>query len=180
MKKAVVLFPGVRYGCDAPLLYFARTAFRQRGFDVFELEYGKEMQTASNLEAKIQDTMPKVLKQLQNMGLDAYEDVVFVSKSIGTVLAGWSALHLCLPSPIRHIFLTPLEQTLPFINGKRDVVIGAGKDEYLSANILTRYCEEREIPVTIYPDVGHRLEDKESSRRTLAILQEIIEVYERF
>lgn len=178
MKKLVVLFPGVRYSCDTPLLYFAGTAFRNRGYEKQEIVYGEEILAPGSLEEKIQRTKETVLQQLKERKLSQYDDVVFVSKSIGTALAGWGASQL--EASIRHIFLTPLEQTLPFIDGKRDVTIGAGNDEYLSAERLVAYCKEHDIPVTIYPGVGHRLEDKSSSRRTLEILGEIIEMYERF
>lgn len=178
MKKIVVLFPGVRYSCDTPLLYFAGTAFRQRGYQKVDIVYGQEMLDTGNLEEKIHGTMSFVLEQLKNLHLDQYEDVVFVSKSIGTALAGWAASQLDVP--VRHIYLTPLEQTLPYLRSSGDVVIGAGADEYLPAERLCSYCEAHSIPVTIYPGVGHRLEDKTSSRRTLDILGEIIEAYEGF
>lgn len=178
MKKAVVLFPGVRYSCDTPLLYYAGTVFRQRGYEKLEVSYGEDIFAPVSLDEKIQRTKDSVLEQLHAMELGQYEDIVFVSKSIGTAFAGWSASRLSCP--IRHIFLTPLEQTLPFIDGKRDITIGAGLDEYLSPERLSGYCREHHIPVTIYEGVGHRLEDRSNSKHTLTILGEIIECYERF
>lgn len=178
MKRAVVLFPGVRYGCEAPLLYYAGIVFRRRGYEKREISYPPELLLPAPLEDKIRIAKDSVLEQLKGMSLDSCEDVVFVSKSIGTALAGWAAAQL--PFPVRHIYLTPLEQTLPYINGEQDVTIGAGEDEYLPASRLEAYCRENSIPVTIYPGVGHRLEDKNSSKRTLQLLGEVVERYESF
>ncbi len=178
MKKAVILFPGVRYSCDTPLLYYAGKVFCSRGYEKIEISYGEAILSTKNLEQKILDVRGFVVEQLRNARLEQYEDVVFVSKSIGTVFAGWSAAQI--DHPVRHIYLTPLEQTLPFLHAETDIAIGAGKDEYLDAQRLEAYCSDHQIPLTIYPNVGHRLEDKEDIHRTLCIMDEIGGRYERF
>lgn len=176
--KAVVLFPGVRYSCDTPLLYYAGTVFRSRGYQVFQVDYDQRMLSTDSLEQRARAVSGDVLAQVQAMGLEEMEDVVFVSKSVGTVLAGWTAEQL--PFLVRHIYLTPLEPTLPCIHPETDVAVGAGDDPYLDGEVLRRLCEERGIPLTMYPGVGHRLEDKRDHHRTLEILKEIVELYERF
>lgn len=178
MKNAVVLFPGVRYSCDTPLLYYAGTVFRGRGYEKIEIDYGEEILSSKSLDEKILAVRDTVLEQLRSAQLGQYEDVVFVSKSIGTALAGWAAAQL--DRPVRHIYLTPLEQTLPFINGEVDIAVGAGEDEYLDARRLRSYCAEHDIPLTMYDGVGHRLEDKADIHRTLHIMDEIGGLYERF
>lgn len=178
MKKAAVLFAGVRYSCDAPLLYYARAVFRDRGYTVLEVSYGADMLAGGDLAERARNASGDVLRQLNEWKLEQYDDVVFVSKSIGTVLAGWSASKL--PYPVRHIYLTPLEYTLPFLHAERDVVIGAGADPYLDAKHLTNYCSSHAIPCTMYSNVGHRLEAKGDIRYTLRILEEITQLYERF
>lgn len=178
MKKAVVLFPGIRYSCDTPLLYFAGVVFGQRGYEKYEIDYSGRMQSANDLEQAVLAVRQDVLSQLASMKLEDYDQVVFVSKSIGTVLAGWAASQL--PYPIRHIYLTPLEQTLPFIDPVKDWVVGAGDDPYLASDRLSAYCAERGISLTIYPGVEHRLEDKGDVHRTLQILTEIVELYEQY
>lgn len=178
MRKIVVLFPGVRYSCDTPLLYYAGAVFRQRGYEVIPLDYGADMLGSEPLEEKAQRVSVPVLERLRELQLEQCEDVVFVSKSIGTVLAGWCAREL--GCPVRQIFLTPLEQTLPFISPETDIAVGAGEDPYLPADRLSRWCGERHIPLTLYPGVGHRLEDRTDYRRTLVILQQIADLYARF
>lgn len=178
MKKAVVLFPGVRYSCDTPLLYFAGAVFGQRGYEKHEIDYGGQMQSTHDLEQAVLNVRQDVLAQLMAMELETCDEVVFVSKSVGTVLAGWAASQL--PFPVRQIYLTPLEQTLPFIDPAKDQVVGAGDDPYLASDRLSAYCAGQGISLTMYPGVGHRLEDKGNVHRTLQILTEIVELYEQY
>lgn len=178
MKKIVILFPGVRYSCDTLLLYYGGKVFARRGYEKAEISYPEALLSPAPLTDKIEMAKETVLHQLKSLHLEDYADIIFLSKSIGTALAGWAAAEL--PFPVRHIYLTPLEETLPYIDGEKDITVGAGEDEYLPAERLRTFCQANNIPVTIYEGVGHRLEDKNSSRRTLEILGEIVERYETF
>lgn len=178
MAKAVVLFPGVRYSCDTPLLYYAGKVFARRGYEKFEVSYGDGIFSTKNLEQKFMDLRDKVLSDLLALNLEQYEDVVFVSKSIGTVFAGWCASQLSVN--VRHIYLTPLEQTLPFMDPVTDIAVGAGMDEYLDPQQLEQWCRSKKIRLTMYPNVGHRLEDRDDIHRTLRIMAEIGGLYETF
>ena len=177
-KNAVVLFPGVRYSVDTPLLYYAGSAFAQRGYEVFSVDYGDKAQSLSGLEATAQALEEPVLTQLRSWGLEDREDVVFVSKSIGTVLAGRCAARL--RCPVRHIYLTPLELTLPYLVKGCGVAVGAGDDPFLDAERLRAHCGANKVPLTLFPGVAHRLEDKNNLHRTLEILEKVVELYERF
>jgi hypothetical protein len=177
-RKAVVLFPGVRYSVDTPLLYYAGSAFSQRGYEVFSVDYGDKAQSLSGLEATAETLAEPVLAQLRSWGLEGREDVVFVSKSIGTVLAGRCAQEL--GCPVRHIYLTPLELTLPYLVEGCGIAVGAGADPFLDAERLKAHCAAQGVPLTLFPGVGHRLEDKENLCRTLEILEQVVKLYERF
>lgn len=177
-KGAVVLFPGVRYSVDTPLLYYAGSAFAQRGYEILPVDYGDEAQSLTGLERTADALEGPVLDQLRSWNLGQYEDVVFVSKSIGTVLAGRCAQRL--GCAVRHIYLTPLELTLPYLNRAEDIAVGAGADPFLDAERLKAHCEAQSVPLRLYPGVGHRLEDKQDLRRTLDILGEIVAIYGAF
>lgn len=176
--KAVILFPGIRYSCDTPLLYFAGTAFKDHGYQVYPIHYGDTLQSNDDLDRAVELSGAMVLEQLRAIPLESCDDIVFVSKSIGTVLAGWSASQL--PFPVRHIYLTPLAGTLPYINPKVDFTVGAGADPFLDAEILTAQQRKRHFPLLMVPDVGHRLEQKGNTLKSVEILREIVEIYNEF
>lgn len=176
--KAVVLFPGIRYSCDTPLLYFAGTTFKEHGYQVFPLNYGDTLRDNNDLPHAVERSGALVLEQLERIPFGDCEDIVFVSKSIGTVLAGWAATQL--PHSIRHIYLTPLADTLPYIDPAVDFTVGAGDDPFLNAEILVKEQEKRQFPLLMIPDVGHRLEGKGDTLKSLDILRRIVEVYHGF
>lgn len=177
-RKAVVLFPGVRYSVDTPLLYYAGSAFAQRGYEVFSVDYGEEAKSLHGLDRAVEALEGPVLDQLRGWQLEQFEDVVFVSKSIGTVLAGRCACGLSCE--VRHIYLTPLDLTLPYLTRSTDLAVGGGADPFLDAGVLQAHCEAHGVPLTLFPGVGHRLEDKGNLRRTLEILAEIVRLYGGF
>ena len=41
MKKTAVIFPGIGYHTDKPLLYYSRKIAASQGYDVIEVPYGK-------------------------------------------------------------------------------------------------------------------------------------------
>lgn len=178
MSKLVVLFPGVRYSCDTPLLYYAGSAFEQRGYQVGRVSCGDALGSTEDLEQGVLSVRDGVLEQVRRLAPERREDVVFVSKSVGTVLAGWTAAHLACP--VRQICLTPLEGALPYIHPKRDRVVGAGADPFLDGERLKAFCQEKGVPLELFSGVGHRLEDRQDIRRTLNILTEIVHIYEEF
>lgn len=41
MKKAAVLFPGIGYHTDKPLLYYSKKIAAELGYEIIEVPYGK-------------------------------------------------------------------------------------------------------------------------------------------
>ena len=39
-KKIAVLFPGIGYHTDKPLLYYSRKLAMERGYEIIEVKYG--------------------------------------------------------------------------------------------------------------------------------------------
>lgn len=69
------------------------------------------------IEENIRQTLSYVRGRIKEKDLASYDEILFVSKSLGTVSAGWLADALekekrVKPGTIRHIFMTPLEQTI--------------------------------------------------------------------
>lgn len=97
------------------------------------------------LSQSIEEIKSTVLSQLQAYDLSKYDDIVFVSKSLGTLVAGWIAEKICIEA--RHIYLTPIKETLHYIqNCKNIIIVVAGtKDKQLDADILKQHCIKENI-----------------------------------
>lgn len=175
-KKLVVLFPGWNYSVDCPLLYYSDFYFETEGYDKLLIDYGDVLKNDQlTVEQRIEAIKENTLNKIQDNCSSNYEDIIFVSKSIGTVIAGWVQEQLQME--IRQIFLTPLMETLPYMHSKNCIVIAGTNDERLDSKILREYCKSNNVYLKQFEGANHSLE-RSSVKRSLDILDEIISVYE--
>ena len=157
-KKLVVLFPGGNYSTDCPLLYYAGFKYEVLGYEKLVISYENLLKPDKSLDECIKDIENAVLIQLQAIDFSIYSDIVFASKSLGTVIAGWIGTKLNINA--RHIYLTPIKETLPFIQADKKIiiVIAGTKDRHLNYEILKEHCIKENICLKLFDGVGHRLE----------------------
>lgn len=166
-KKIVFSFPGSR-GCEIPLLYFGAKHYEDLGYEKIFLEhYDIEDDSAREM-------LEKAEKVIRSIDLEEYEEIVFIAKSIGTVIACKIKEKYHIPASL--ILLTPLNETLPYINKENDILLVAAgdKDKYLDAEILRRRCMEEGINCHIEPGVGHRMEVQGNLQRNLEIVSNVM------
>ena len=92
MKKLAIIFPGVGYTCTKPLLYYTASMAAERGYEIIRLDYGQDIhtfhgRTPAELEPIIKLAIKRTLPQLENVPFSEYDDIIFISKSIGTTIA---------------------------------------------------------------------------------------------
>ena len=162
-KKIVVSFPGAR-GCEIPLLYFGAKHFEDMGYEKRFVSY------PANREITLENLLNNALEILRGIDWKEYEDVVFLAKSIGTVVCSKAKEMLGIPAKL--VLYTPLEQTLAYIRKDNEVILVAMGDEdpYLTAPRLMEHCEKEEIRCHIESGVGHRMEVRGDLQRNLEIV----------
>ena len=163
MKRGLVIaFPGTGYTCKEPLFSACIDAYRARGYDAVALDFsGIPFRQIATIEEALARAQAAVWEQLANTCFSSYTDIVFLSKSLGTSLAGWYAERRSL-SP-RQFYLTPTAQALPYVRDPRRVigmVIGT-EDAVLDYRIVTAFCKERGIPCLVAHGVGHSLKPED-------------------
>jgi alpha-beta hydrolase superfamily lysophospholipase len=83
-----VIYPGLRYTCDMPLLYYPAELLREKGFDVLQVHnnYTSPVYQSLHAEDRMQwinaDATAAVQTSLQQR---SYEQVILIGKSIGTL-----------------------------------------------------------------------------------------------
>ena len=142
-KNWPYFFPGRRYGVDCPSLYYAESICREKGYDTLLMHYSeyRDKKDMITIEENIRQTLSYVRGRIKEKDLASYDEILFVSKSLGTVSAGWLADALekekrVKPGTIRHIFMTPLEQTFPYMRKENCIVISGELDHYLERKKL--------------------------------------------
>lgn len=170
-----VLIGGRNYSADCPLLYYAGVILRRSGFQTVKISYGSDIRGRPDISIpeRIELAKPEVLNALKAIDFSQYDRIVFVSKSMGTVLAGYAAEQLGI-SP-EQVFLTPLEGTLRYMNGSC-VSLSGDMDAYLEPAVLEEYCRKNNITYKIYGGVGHSLECSDN-KATFRIIGEIADFY---
>ena len=168
-NNLMVLFPGNRYTAAHPLLYYAHLKYERKGYQVIRINYGSFN--------TIDEAKSSALAQIKEIDFTIYDDIVFISKSMGTVIAGEIAE--TLSTSVRHVYLTPLEDTLRFIKYGENIsiVIAGTKDPYMDAHILKEHCEQEKIKPELIEDADHSLEVSDDADINIDILKRIVDFY---
>ena len=111
MKKLAVIFPGVGYTCTKPLLYYTASMAAERGYEIIRLDYGQDIhtfhgRTPAELEPIIKLAIKRTLPQLENVPFSKYDDIIFISKSIGTTIACQLETALQLKGKVHQFLMT--------------------------------------------------------------------------
>lgn len=81
-KKLAVFFPGRRYGVDCPLLYYAESICREKGYDTLLMHYSeyRDKKDMITIEENIRQTLSYVRGRIKEKDLASYDEILFVSK----------------------------------------------------------------------------------------------------
>lgn len=150
--KIAILFPGIGYHCDKPLLYYSGKLAAQYQYEVIKVPY-------TNLSRSIPEAFADACSQtenyLKNINWSQYEDILFISKSIGTaVAAAYAQKH---DIRCRNIYYTPLAQTFDFAP-QFGLVFHGTRDSWAETAVIEKKCQEHRLPLSIIENVNHSLE----------------------
>ena len=90
-KRIAVIFPGVGYHVDKPLLYYSRKLAGKYGYEIVCADYGTLPSGIKGDEKKMyaayEQALANVTAGLSEVDFSSYDRVLFISKSIGTAVA---------------------------------------------------------------------------------------------
>jgi len=164
--KLAVIFPGIGYTADKPLLYFGRRIAVDCGYEIRIMDYKGFPPKVKGDRNRMEESFFIALRQAEEMlaGVDfaEYDDVVFIGKSIGTIVAAKIAAESPAKDRIRQVLYTPLEDTFRFPIGEAIAFTGdddpwVGKEN----SRIPALCEEQGITYRLVPHANHSLESKD-------------------
>lgn len=160
-KKAAVFFPGIGYTCDKPLLYYGAKLAAEKGYEIIRVPYGNFPPNVKGDAAKMYQCFVSAREQaediLRDVEWEEYGDIVFFSKSVGTVVAlSYAAEH---GLDAAQVLFTPLAETFrfPVIVGSAVAFHGTG-DPWAKTEQIVQICEEKKILLHLTPGANHSLE----------------------
>lgn len=176
MSKIAVLFPGIGYTCDKPLLYYSAKLAAEKGFEVVRVPYGNFPSNVKGNAEKMYQSFVSAREQsediLKDVDWSSYDEIVFFSKSVGTVVAlSYASEH---GIDARQVLYTPLKETFKFPVAAAGAAEGsadasdAGKsraiafhgtgDPWAQTEDIIKICEEKGVPLYLTKDANHSLE----------------------
>ena len=176
-----VIFPGLGYGPDRPLLYYAGKLVREAGYNLVTVSYGELPRVERPSPGKPLDTgkleecfalaLERVMPQLRNLpeidGPASGGGLLLFSKSIGTAVgAAWAASRGLSP---RQLLYTPVTRTFDFPLA-RSIAFHGTADPWLGNEECTDGCRRAGVPLYTFEGANHSLEcaDVQESIRTLS------------
>ena len=184
MRKLAVFFPGIGYTVDKPLMYYSRKIAAELSYEIKLLPYGgfppKIHGDLDKMRESFKIAMQQTEEMLSGTDLNAYGDILFIGKSIGTVVAAKIALLSGMEDKIRFIFYTPLEDTF-FYHSKTAVVFTGSNDPWTGAgqSPIPACAKENGYPCFLIEDANHSLETG-NAMKDIQNLQMIMEETRRF
>lgn len=158
--KAAVIFPGIGYHTDKPLLYYGKKLAKESGYRIIEVNYtGLPVDVKGNeekMQKAFQIARAQTDEQLCSVNFKEYERVLFLSKSIGTVVAAAydndHAVHA------RHIYFTPVPQTFSFAGKESGIVLHGLNDPWCENELVEQNCRMLGLNLKTFEGANHSLE----------------------
>ncbi len=180
-RNLVILLPGQAYYKDAPLMWYSAMAAFQAGADTLNVEYGfhanKDLQPGSDEKS----TLEELRSALQNfLSTHQYETIIMISKSVGTHFA--SEIGKIGNHDIkRHIFLTPLKDTIAFMQRSQEILVMVGeKDPLFREDDIRTVKEMANVQLITFPEANHLMEVKDNYGASIKIIEQVAQNCEAF
>ena len=159
--KLAVVFPGIGYGPDKPLLYYAARLARNQGYQILNVSYGSLPENVKGDRAKMEQAFELALKHteqfLQNVDWHSYGSILFISKSI---------------------LFTPLADTFSF-SLAGSIAFHGTADPWAETEIIQKLAQQKEVPLFLTKNANHSLETGDVLT-DITILKTTMERVERF
>lgn len=178
MKTGIaVCFPGTGFTCKEMLFEQLSRRYAEQNYDVIKLDFSHiPFREIESINEAVSVAQRAVKRQLFGTRFEEYEDVVFISKSLGTILAAHAEQDYHIHP--RHLYLTPLHRTLSLIGPDARIIsmVLGTQDRFLTGKALANFCDEREIRYCLVDGVNHSLKDDADPERTAHIIDQIVQL----
>ena len=178
-KKIALIFPGMGYHKDKPLLYYSTRIARNSGYEIIHIEYlglPPKVFDAETLEKAGNIAYDCTEKQLKEVDFSGYEDVLFIGKSIGTAVLSRYIKERKISA--RQIWYTPIEKTFSYATDNTIAFIGEN-DPASDLDNIRKLAKENVITLYTYPGCNHSLECNDIDT-DIANLRDVMEKTEKF
>ena len=178
--KLAVVFPGIGYTADKPLLYYTSRLAKKHGYQIRAVFYGSLPENVKGDPEKMKQAFDLALAQteqaLNNIEWNSYGSILFISKSIGTAISSAYASRYNLT--VKSILFTPLAETFSFPQ-TGSIAFHGTADPWAETETIQKLAEQKKVPLFLAKNANHSLETGDVLR-DITILKTTMEQVERF
>ena len=162
MKKTAVIFPGVGYTKDRPLLYYSGKLAASFGYELVHVDFSGIDWSKEKLKDPdfLKEALDICLKRIDGVIPDpaelAVHDTVFISKSIGTVAACAYAHKHSLDVP--QLCFSPLEMIEGFVKKNGAVLFYGDADPFADPASIEKIAKDKSLMAVKIAGGNHSLE----------------------
>ena len=180
LPKLAVIFPGIGYTVDKPLLYYAARLARNDGYQIQTVSYGALPQNIKGDPEKMKNAFDIAFEQteqsLNRINWNSYGNILFISKSIGTVISSAYASRHDLT--VKSVLFTPLVDTFSFpVAGS--IAFHGTADPWAETGSIQELADQKEVPLFLTRNANHSLETGDIPT-DLSVLKNVLEQVKRF
>ena len=159
VKKLAVIFPGIGYHTDRPLLYYSKKLASGLGCEIREVPYGNFKTNIKGSPEKMMEAFYNAMAQteeiLKDVMFEEYGNILFISKSIGTAIA--SAYAGKYNIGVKHILYTPVKETFPFVEHE-GIVFHGTSDPWVRTEEVEMACAQKRLDLFEIEGANHSIE----------------------
>lgn len=157
--KLAVIFPGIGYTADKPLLYYTGRLARKHGYQIQTVSYDSLPENVKGDPKKMKQAFDLALEQteqaLSQIDWNSYGSILFISKSIGTAISSAYASRHNLT--VKNILFTPLAETFSFpLAGS--IAFHGTADPWAETNSIRELAAQKDVPLFLTQNANHSLE----------------------
>ncbi len=182
MSKIAVLFPGIGYHKDKPLLYYSMKIAKEAGYQPVYIDFSSiawdkaDLRDPEKMKELFEKTMQIPLKTLSEMEISSEDELLFVSKSIGTAVAAYYAKMNALKA--KQIYFSPVVQFGGFA-GDYGLAFYGDNDPLADHTKIEEICVEKKIEAHLIAGANHSLEigDTETDLINLSKMMSLVKTF---
>jgi len=184
MKRLAIVFPGLGYTADKPLLYYGLDIACECGYQEYRklkfvlLDKSNIRGNEAAMQAAFDELYKQAEEQMKDIDWKQYDDILFISKSIGTIIACAYANEKRIMN-VKHVLYTPLKYTYQYKIQNAIAFIGT-EDAWSDCQEVVKLSEGAGVPINVFDKCNHSLETEEDVSGNINRLSEIMEMTKDF
>ena len=181
-----VLLPGMGYTLDRSLMDYSKNLAVEKGYDVLPIEYGFQAvrkkidkDNMKDVEVVINESYELLKLSLENR----YEKVIFIGKSLGTVVQRMLEEKIRKENydgEIINVYLTPIDKTCELGIKENSLVVCGTKDPMITSENREKLSHMSNINYIEVDGAGHSLAIKNDVMRSIEALKTVIYAEKEF